>query len=244
MEQFSRYEFKYPMSTSQAQAISRDLRALGMEPDPFSARNADHRYTVSSLYFDSVRMNDYGEKAGGFLKRKKNRIRIYTPQLDESTTEIWLEQKGKYEMRVSKDRVRLSREQYDDLVNGFTYKTFRSLATSEHQATRHIFYSLFAEAMRPKIFVRYTREPLFSPKWKDLRITFDTNIEACETTSLCYPRFMHRVSPGTVVMEVKFSVLLPGWLKNIIQSYNLERTTFSKYGLSVESIYRYHPIPR
>jgi hypothetical protein len=244
MQQFSRYEFKYPMSVTQARIIAHRLKALGMQPDPFSARSADNRYTVSSLYFDSMRMNDYGEKAGGFLKRKKNRIRIYAPRLDDTISEIWLEQKSKYEMLVSKDRIRLSRQQYDDLIHGFTYKTFRSLAASEHTATRHIFYSLFAESMRPKIFVRYTREPLFLPQWRDLRITFDSHIEACETNDLCYPRFMHGVEPGTVIMEVKFSSVLPGWLRQIIQEHNLTRSAFSKYGLSVESIYRYHPIPR
>src|SRR3989344_1207603 len=105
MEQaFRRYEFKYILDRNTAWAIRAMLFAHGMEHDPSAKRHLSQNYAVTSLYFDSPTMGDYSDKAGGFLQRKKIRIRIYEPRLTENTKEIWLEKKSKHEMLISRIR--------------------------------------------------------------------------------------------------------------------------------------------
>ena len=97
--------------------------------------------------------------------------------------------------------------------------------------------------MKPIVAVRYVRYPLIASHQSSLRITFDSNIEACAARDLREIPFMERVTDSTV-MEVKFSYTLPHWFRLLLCEFDISRTAFSKYGRSVETIYRYHPVPR
>ena len=102
--EFYRFEFKYEMSPVLARQVENEIKKYGMKPDKH-AENGE--YHVTSLYFDSHDLNDYYEKAGGLLKRKKLRARIYEPLLKESKI-IWLELKRKHDMKIHKKRLALS----------------------------------------------------------------------------------------------------------------------------------------
>jgi len=234
MQQFQRFEFKYIITPTEATIIRNMLLKFGMQHDP-AASKENHTYTVNSLYFDTPRVEDYADKAGGFLERKKVRIRIYTPKLTRETPQIWLEKKEKYEMLISKRRTPLTYDSYNALVSGSYLSAIKG---------KDEFYDLVRESMRPHIEVRYLREPLIWPQQSNLRITFDAQIEAAKNSDLRLTRLFQKVLPGKVVMEVKFLGALPYWYHKILKEFNLERTAFSKYGRSVETIYKYHPIPR
>lgn len=287
MQQFTRYEFKYQMPPETATAIRARLAHFGMEPDPGSLPYPRHIYPVTSLYFDTPTLDDYHDKAAGFLRRKKIRVRIYAPYLAQensdvvfygfaspsghgssaarergraleparwagekskmqhpsSPQEIWLEKKEKHEMLVSKKRVPLTLEEYDNLLFGS-----RLDLVQKHP----IFLPLLTDGMRPTAMVRYQREPLVSPHQSNLRITFDARIEACQTNDLRAPLPMVPLrsssyagqTPDFVIMEVKFSFGLPFWFKMILEEFNLRRQSFSKYGEALEALHRFHPIPR
>lgn len=81
MQQFTRYEFKYLLNETAAAAIRARLLRFGLEPDPESMKYPRNTYPVTSLYFDTPTLDDYHDKAGGFLRRKKIRVRIYAPYL-------------------------------------------------------------------------------------------------------------------------------------------------------------------
>lgn len=239
MQYFRRFEFKYVLAQTIAPVLYKHLLKANMVADAHGAS-----YPVTSLYFDSPRLEDYADKAGGFLKRKKVRVRIYTPTLTDNTKEIWLEEKMKFEMKISKKRVLLTRKNYDELTAGSRLSLYRTLYKEKHEHVESIFASLTRGNMKPHIIVRYNRAPLISQKYSDLRITFDQNIEACQNGDLSYTRFMRPVAPGKTIMEVKFSTFLPPWFKDFLRQYELTRESFSKYANSVEVLYRHHPIPR
>ena len=44
------------------------------------------------------------------------------------------------------------------------------------------------------------------------------------------------VDPGHFIMEVKFNVYLPAWVKTVIASFGLKKGPASKYGLSIEAL--------
>ncbi|OGZ43241.1 MAG: hypothetical protein A3J55_02505 [Candidatus Ryanbacteria bacterium RIFCSPHIGHO2_02_FULL_45_17b] len=235
MEQHTRFEFKYVMDPNRAQAIHSRLLHFGMKADPRALQiHASGSYPVTSLYFDTPTLEDYADKAGGFLHRKKIRVRIYQPFLTDKTPEIWLEKKEKYEMLVSKKRVLLSEKNYQELLYGPRIDLVKN---------HPIFLPLMIYGMKPIVAVRYVRYPLIASHQSSLRITFDSNIEACAARDLREIPFMERVTDSTV-MEVKFSYTLPHWFRLLLCEFDISRTAFSKYGRSVETIYRYHPVPR
>ena len=281
MQQFTRYEFKYQITPAIAEAIRARLLRFGMEPDPGSIKYPNNTYPVTSLYFDTPTMSDYHDKAGGFLRRKKIRVRIYAPYLAEKQSvaffsrlnpiysiiasprcdaarkmglssdadeknatsllslsaipKIWLEKKEKHEMLVLKKRVLLSLEEYDNLLYG------SRLALVQNYP---LFLPLLTDSMHSTAMVRYQREPLVSPYQSNLRITFDSLIEACHTHDLRFPMPMISIAKYFVIMEVKFSFGLPHWFRLILSEFNLRRQSFSKYGESMEALHRFHPIPR
>lgn len=243
MQIFNRYEFKYPIPQILERTITDLVNHQGMEPDPRSIGLENNTYPVTSLYFDSPRMEDYADKAGGFLSRKKIRVRIYAQKLTPSTSELWLERKDKYDMKISKRRIALDHDLYDNLIGGKEKSLYSRIKEKEVHAAA-IFYPIFSENMKPAIIVRYERAPLISRRFSDLRITFDSNIEACQSNDLGYTRFMVPVAQGKTIMEVKFTHLLPYWFHSLIEQFGLVRQTFSKYANGVEAVYKYHPIPR
>jgi len=218
------------------------LHEVGMTADSNTEQHHNGRYPVTSLYFDSPFLSDYQDKAGGFINRKKIRVRIYTPVLTNTTPEIWLEKKEKYDMRVSKKRVRLTHEDYKALIDE-SYAHLLRRSESTRYGTE-ILHTIIRQQMRPRAIVRYDRTPLVSKSFSDLRITIDSRIEACLAEDMWYTPSMIFVTPHTTVMEVKFSRIIPPWFRQIRDHHNLVRTAFSKYANSLEAMHRYYPIPR
>ena len=236
MEQLHRrYEFKYILDRNMVPALRDLLFSHGMEPDPHAKDLPRCSYPVTSLYFDSPNMEDYLDKAGGFLDRKKIRIRIYEPRLTDTTNTIWLEKKSKHEMLISKKRISITREQYNEIIRGSMFDVIKN---------HHEFLPLARNFMHPVVAVYYMREPLVYPHQKNLRVTFDSYIETCKTHDLRNLCLSQQVTHGEVIMEVKFSAALPYWFRTILRGFHLRRTSFSKYGKSVERIWHYYPIPR
>lgn len=239
---FNRYEFKYPVPEYLVPGIKAFLLRHGMQLDPSAAGKPDSSYTVTSLYFDSPTLGDYNDKAGGFLSRKKIRVRIYDPHLTENTKEIWLEKKAKYNMWVAKKRFLLSLQNYKELVGGSRANLLHYYRTNSYAA--EILESVIREQMKPQLITRYKRIPLLMPGPADFRITLDSHIETCFSRDLCYTPSMKMVHPGTAIMEVKFGAILPYWFRNMIQQLDLNRASFSKYANAMESLRVYNPIPR
>lgn len=277
MQQFTRYEFKYHITPTIAEAIRARLLRCGMKPDPKSTNYPGNTYPVTSLYFDTPNLDDYHDKAGGFLRRKKIRVRIYAPYLasvesselhftfglyprsvprlaslarnrhrepynqkkmqhpNSQQSEIWLEKKEKHEMLVSKKRVLLTLDDYDNLLYGSRLNLVKTFP---------LFLPLLIHGMCPTAMVRYVREPFISPHQSHLRITFDSSLEACQTNDLRFPQPMTPVAKGAVIMEVKFSLAIPYWFRLLLSDFHLYRQSFSKYGEAVEALYHFHPIPR
>lgn len=227
--EFYRFEFKYELEPSVAKSIEERLKRFGMKLDKH-VLDEKQNYSVTSLYFDSSDLSDYYDKMGGFLERKKLRARIYEPHLKDSNT-VWLEIKNKYDMKIHKKRFSLTREEWDQ----FLKRGASSLPNNE------IKWHFLSSAVKPSALVRYTRKPYILD---GLRITFDSKIEACKKNDLDYTKTTTHVKNKGVVMEVKFSYLLPHWFKNIIREYNLRREAFSKYSNSIDAIHQHNPLPK
>jgi len=237
-----RFEFKYPISPNEIKSLEDELKKFGMRPDS-STEAFGGNYWVTSLYFDSYDFIDYQEKAGGFLERKKIRARIYEPFLDKSES-VWLELKEKHDAKILKTRLKLNREEWKDFVERGTVALTDVKRDGEaERARKKILYAIIAFSAKPRVIVRYRRKSLISAS-NAIRITFDSELEACRKSNFDYNGFMTPANRGGAILEIKSVGALPEWLGDIIMRHELKRDALSKYAYAVEAVYQYNPLPR
>ena len=68
----------------------------------------------------------------------------------------------------------------------------------------------------------------------NFRVTLDSKIKVQRSNSL-FPEIYNPIEalPGHVIMEVKFHRRIPAWFHRIIQTYNLDRVSVSKFVLGM-----------
>ena len=85
----------------------------------------------------------------------------------------------------------------------------------------------------PKAIIDYERIAFIEPAL-NVRVTLDRNISAADSfqsyLSGSYLKYPIR-NENQNILEVKFDSILPGWIKNMLESLRIQQTTFSKYYL-------------
>ena len=157
---------------------------------------------------------------------------------------VWLENKMKHDMTISKKRGRLTIAEYDLIrISPQKFITDTSLP-KEYDTVKTIAKKIIDRSMKPHLLVRYKRIPLVSKTAPHFRVTFDSNIESCQKGDLRYNYAMYRVAPGTTIMEVKFNVFLPPWFRKVLGEFGLKREAFSKYAYGLDAVRELNPLPR
>jgi hypothetical protein len=237
-----RFEYKYCISRPAAEALEKVVRSLGFVSDMHSVGG---EYPVTSIYFDSPGLYDFYDKAGGFLKRKKIRARIYTPWQDNNSDDFWFEIKWRKNLLTAKDRVRLSRAEWELIQRGEYNRVVSSAREENREVLSRMAGFLIGGSMQPTVLVHYVRRPLIMNKNELVRINFDRSITACEKRDFWYTPFMVRVLPEEqVILEIKFSTTIPEWLPDIVRSFGLSRVSYSKYFEALSSVRALRPLPR
>ena len=113
------------------------------------------------------------------------------------------------------------------LQNGHSEGNFSSLLQSYH-----------LHNLAPVTKVSYMREALIGEFEKDTRITFDSDImgsfqNVFHTRSTPDPKYL--ISPMYYVLEIKTADAIPSWLSHLIERFDLELTSFSKYSKALEN---------
>jgi hypothetical protein len=226
---FNRFEFKYVLPKRLRQEVEQELGHF-VEFDPFVAGTPQHRYFVRSLYFDDPAFTAFHDKIDGLKKRSKFRIRTYsTDPLDEAPQ--FLEQKGRYNNRVFKNRVEIGGTLVDR-IGPSAKPVIEQLATldTDNKVLARFQYEYFRKGLQPVALIDYHRRPYVSKYDSEFRITFDEELRATNTCEL-YPSLTainKPVKTGFTIMEVKFNRHIPAWFHRIIQSYELRRVSISK----------------
>jgi len=224
-----RFEHKYIISQATA-AILRS-RAMGvLQPDGYGDENG--RYTINNIYLDDRHDSFYYAKHIGQAIRDKYRIRYYNDDLSF----IRLERKHKEGKQNYKETVRITREQFDQLIAGemdFMHNEpdplWQKLAVIHRMRT-----------MRPTAAYRYRRETL-TYQAGNVRLAFDSPLFALPEITL--PAQQNPVQssfghpPYQLLLEVKYTGFLPEVVQRIIGGLPLVHTEMSKYGIARERGY-------
>lgn len=214
-----RNELKFFINTQQKALLADKLSRL-CQRDSFS--DSTGRYTVTSLYFDDYQQSALIDKLSGIKDRKKFRVRVYNHQPDV----IKLERKIKRNNLIDKSNHRISRDEYNSLVNG----DVSFLVDKDDIVANDFLLNYQTRNLRPRVVVEYRREA-FIYKYGDVRITLDHLLKAgIFQNDLFSKGFMRSAIPhDQVILEVKYTGYFPDVIRKIIQMNNLQWQSCSKY---------------
>ena len=229
---FNRFELKYVVTKRDIDRLRPEI-ARYMVRDPYADENGS--YMLSSLYYDSPRLDCYWAKLDGLKFRRKVRIRHYE-QADPLTddTLVFVEIKQRIDRVTQKRRAVLpygdARELCDELL------------VPDHEpvdgpVVDEVYELLIRHRLRPTCITSYQREPWLGGDYDPgLRITFDFDlryrVHDLELDSKHPGKFMF--PPQFAVLEIKLNDRAPYWLTHLVARNNLQLTRMSKYCTSLE----------
>jgi SPX domain protein involved in polyphosphate accumulation len=227
---FDRYEFKFILLRRVRERIEKEISGF-MRYDGHASGDGEKSYFVRSLYFDTKDNENFYDKIDGVKNRKKFRLRTYSPVFGASP--IYLELKNRKINRVSKKRVRIdnvdnvcfSRELDVDYIK-------RRYSSSD--VVDSFCFAVLSAGISPKVVIDYVRAPYVSEYDMNFRVTLDSELR-CSGAKTLFDIGSPSVAAlsGYSIMEVKFNRRIPAWFHKIIQAYNLERVSVSKFVLGM-----------
>lgn len=219
-----RHELKYYISYKEREALIRRFLPV-IKRDIHSKEEG---YTIRSLYFDDFWNSAYEEKMAGTFARKKYRIRIY----DFSDKVIKLECKEKQGSYIHKTGVALLREEFEKITKG----EYDFLLKREENLCKEFYLECTTKGMRPQVMVDYEREA-FVVDTGDVRITFDSHVRSGFMTNDIFDRSLPTyevLEPEILIMEVKYTEMLPEYVRHLVSPKNQIHTAASKYTMCVD----------
>lgn len=215
-----RNELKFFINYHQYFIIRQRLKDL-MHQDKHVGPNGE--YLIRSLYFDDINNKALHEKLGGIRDRSKYRIRIYNG--DDKI--IHFEKKIKFRDYIAKVKEPLTREMYDQLIDG----NYDVLKQADKPLLNEIHNEMKHNLLRPKVIVDYVREPYVCDNG-NVRITFDkdlrTGLHAIDIFDNSL-KPVRAIDNDLIILEVKYDEYLPAYIKIALQLEGLNRQSASKY---------------
>ena len=221
-----RVEDKFACSEKDLFLLQARLQTV-LEPD--INQTSSDGYRITSVYFDDLFDTHLQDTVDGNRLREKYRIRIYNGSFDV----IKLEIKYKRDNRVMKRSSSITLEQMCELMNG---NCIQSANESMEDPITLFNLAITNRGLRPKIIVEYDRSAyIYEPG--NVRITLDRNIRGSdqleaftkgEKITYEYERELAQV------LEVKYDEFLPGFISGMLETGNMNQTSYSKYRICRE----------
>jgi hypothetical protein len=236
-----RFELKYLIDETVTPGI-RDFVSCHLELDEYGLGWPDLSYSVHTLYIDSDDLRTYHAATNGTKNRFKLRLRYYD---DNPLAPVFFEVKARQDNCIIKQRCPVRREAVPLLIAG-------QLAEAGHifsKEARHLVtlqkFNLLQHQLnaRPKVHNHYFREAWASPYDSALRVTLDRRVEvepyfrADAVINMSKPA---RVYPGIVILELKFGIRFPDWMRELVQRFNLMQFSASKYSEGILLLGEHH----
>ncbi len=227
-----RHEIKYLISESTAQMIAQFIKPY-ISQDPYCKLQRGGAYPIVSLYLDSDDLGLCRESMTGQKNRFKLRIRSYT---DEPDYPCFFEIKRRINVIIMKSRARIMQRNVTPLLSGMPLPP-QDYNVDEDALKQFQLYVKSINA-RPTILIRYMRQAYEGESEYRVRVTFDR--ELCyKVTHLPEVTLNGRgwqrssLTFGKVIMEVKFTGHYPPWLSRMVEYFDIQQQSISKYTTSI-----------
>ena len=197
-------------------------------------------YRLSSLYLDGDALELCKQTMQGIKNRFKLRIRFYD---DNPDGPAFLEIKRRVTDVIRKERAMVTRDGVRRLLaSGWLDQS--CLMGDNGSPKSGVALLNFCNLVRSInargcIYVSYVREAYVSPNSDQIRVTFDRQLIGSPYepgSGLSTPT--QGISPpvGGTILELKFTDRFPGWMREMAQAFNLQRTSAAKYVMCVEAM--------
>lgn len=213
------------------QAQYRQLRAVLRGLLPYDAHaGGNGGYHIRSLYFDDLYQTDYRQKMAGVEVRKKYRVRIYNC----APGPIALECKHKNGAYIYKESVPLTAAEYTALCRG----TAAFCWARPSPWPPAFLWKAGPRCCGPGLLWLMTVRrsstmwvPCASPLTRTSRpwTRARTSLTHGRRATMCCP-------PGQMILEVKFTGILPEYIQTIFHAYSFVRTSASKFCLCADRV--------
>ncbi len=229
-----RYEMKYIISESKAAAIAQFIKPY-LKLDRYCKVQPSGSYPIVSLYLDSDDLQLCRESLRGLLKRFKLRVRSYS---DDSDYPRFFEIKRRANNVIIKSRARVMPDDVSALFAGQYIPPLQNHQT-EVDAIKQFQLYMKCVGAQPKILVRYMRQAYEGEGENRVRVTFDRQlvykVSSGPEISLNSQGWQHNLSG--VILEIKFTGCYPAWLGRMVQYFDLQHRSMSKYVTSVKKAF-------
>lgn len=237
-----RYEWKYRISESRAEAIERFVEPY-LHLDRYCKLQPSGSYPVVTLYLDSAGLRLCRQTLEGNKNRFKLRIRSYTDELDYPR---FFEIKRRMNAIIIKSRARVMDNDMATLLSGLSLP-HQDYKTDEETLKQFQLYMRSIGA-GPVVRVRYIRRAYEGDSENRVRVTFDRQLayNVGNSPGVAFGGGgWHRSSMDGVILEIKFTSRYPAWLSRIVKCFDLRPRSISKYVTSIkESCLAGHCAPR
>ena len=228
-----RYELKYHISESEAEAIAQFIKPY-LQVDRYCKLRRSGDYPIVSLYVDSEDLRLCRESLRGHKNRFKLRIRSYT---DEPDYPRFFEIKRRMNTIIIKSRARVMDRDVPTLLAGLPLPPQNYTADMETINQFQLYMNSIKA--KPTVLVRYMRQAYEGDSQNKIRVTFDRELAYSITNSpevrlggRGWQRNPYTV--GGVILEVKFTDRYPAWLSQMVKYFNLRPQSISKYASSIK----------
>ncbi|MBA3460478.1 MAG: polyphosphate polymerase domain-containing protein [Deltaproteobacteria bacterium] len=239
-----RREFKYLISEHQADQLRRYIEGI-CTVDPYAAHTGG-RYLIDTLYLDTPWLGIYFATIENAPDRYKLRIRNY-PSLGGGP--VFFEVKRRINETIIKTRAHFRGEWAHMLVDA-SPETLAGIDPKQRKGVDNFICYFHRGPMLPQAIVRYEREPYFSTIDDYARVTFDRNVSYQRVSELTLsPDTDHwtlmddplsqrglGLEGSAVLLELKFTNVVPSWMRNMVHTFALQRLAFCKYTRAIDSM--------
>jgi hypothetical protein len=235
-----RREYKYLADEALVTRIRHAIRPF-CALDPHAADAPANRYTIESLYLDTPDLALYRANDVELVNRYKLRVRRYP---DAPGSPYFLELKSRFHDTIVKSRALVGPDWARLVSDPFVPRRLLGNAPAAERFVAHV----HGIGARPTALVRYTREAWVSAVDDYARVTFDRNImgqlasadgwhfEAdAKRFRACDDPTSTRDFGALTIVELKFTAHVPRWMTSLVETLDLQRRAFSKYGRVLES---------
>ncbi len=215
------FEIKFLLAPDKAANIVEQAKRF-LAWDPFSDPLNGNGYQVESLYLDSPQLDVYHRVPG--FSRRKFRIRRYG-----ESDQAFVERKSKRRGLVRKKRTQIPIVETSKLGAGQVEPDWIGAWFHDRLQRR---------ALKPTMQVRYQRIALMGmDSTGPIRITVDSQLQCMPIVNFEFHRWDNPLSPveDRCVLELKFRANIPEAFQKLVQEFQLQSQSMSKYRKSIEA---------
>lgn len=229
--QENRFELKYIIDEQRAHGLRDFVRGF-LSPDTYADPNNDFSYAIHSVYLDNPSLSLMNATVDGHKNRFKLRVRYYD---DNPEHPVFFEIKRRVNDAILKKRAAVRREMARDLIDGAPPRIDCLLNPGKMKDWEALeeFCMLRDEVQAVgRVIVTYKREAWITPDNNSVRLTMDRLIcGSWWSGAFAVNAFDTGAHPniGGVVLELKFTMRYPAWMRDAALMFNLQRTSLPKY---------------